>query len=158
MVVAATRSGITPAPEEGRGANPIQPVPSASRWAMFVSSRLSRENSPCRMSETLNCAIKLLGCDDDLILQNAAADVFRQPDQCCRTREFLEDSRHHLGVAIDDKLVVGFASAVHYIHPDKLPELWINEVAVALTHRGLGLGRGMAGALFELGKARYMHL
>jgi hypothetical protein len=27
--------------------------------------------------------------------------------------------------------VVGFASAVHYVHPDKAPELWINEVGVA---------------------------
>jgi ribosomal protein S18 acetylase RimI-like enzyme len=44
-------------------------------------------------------------------------------------------------VAVDDGQIVGFVSAVHYIHPDKPhPELWINEIGVAATHRGRGLG------------------
>ena len=45
------------------------------------------------------------------------------------------------------------ASAVHYVHPDKPPELWINEVGVAPTHRGLGIGRRLLEALFERGRA-----
>ena len=101
----------------------------------------------------MNCAIKVLGPGDDHILENIAADVFDNPINAAWTKEFLEDSRHHIAVAMDDRLVVGFASAVHYIHPDKPPELWINEVAVAQTHRGLGLGKAMMSALFELGKA-----
>jgi GNAT superfamily N-acetyltransferase len=56
-------------------------------------------------------------------------------------RAFLADPRHHIAVAIDDGAVVGFASAVHYIHPDKPAELWINEVAVAPTHRKRGLAK-----------------
>jgi hypothetical protein len=40
-------------------------------------------------------------------------------------------------VAIDDGLVVGFASGVHYIHPDKPPELWVN----ALLHALFDVGR-----------------
>jgi aminoglycoside 6'-N-acetyltransferase I len=101
----------------------------------------------------MNCAIKILGPGDDHILQSVADDVFDNPINGAWTKEFLEDSRHHIAVAIDDRLVVGFASAVHYIHPDKPPELWINEVAVAPSHRGLGLGKAMMSALFELGKA-----
>ena len=42
------------------------------------------------------------------------------------------------------------ASAVHYVHPDKPPELWINEVAVAPTHRSVH-GRRLMEALFERG-------
>ena len=103
-------------------------------------------------SQTMNCAVKILEPGDDDILQNVAADVFDNPINAAWTREFLEDSRHHIAVAIDDRLVVGFASAVHYIHLDKPPELWINEVAVAPTHRGLGLGKSMMSALFALGK------
>ena len=58
--------------------------------------------------------------------------------------EFLADPRHHLVVAIDEGVVVGFVSAVHYVHPDKpQPELWINEVSVAETHRGQRIGRQM---------------
>jgi ribosomal protein S18 acetylase RimI-like enzyme len=84
---------------------------------------------------------------------NVAAEVFDNPIDPQFTREFLEDPRHHIAVAIDEGLVVGFASAVHYIHPDKPPELWIIEVGVAPTHRALGLGKAVLSALFEVGRA-----
>jgi ribosomal protein S18 acetylase RimI-like enzyme len=103
--------------------------------------------------ETMNGAIKILGPGDHHVLQNVAPDVFDNPIDAAWSKEFLEDSRHHIAVAIDDRLVVGFVSAVHYIHPDKPPELWINEVAVAPTHRDLGLAKAMMRALFELGRA-----
>ena len=64
----------------------------------------------------------------------------------------MEDIRHHLVVAIDDGLVVGFASGVHYVHPDKPSALWINEVALASTHRRRGLGKKLLQALFEVGR------
>jgi len=97
--------------------------------------------------------IKILHRGDDRILMNVAADVFDNPIDGDLTREFLEDPRHHIAVAIDDGLVVGFASAVHYIHPDKRPELWINEVGLAPTHRCRGLGKAVLNALFEAGRA-----
>ena len=65
---------------------------------------------------------------------------------------YLEDSRHHLAVAVDEGHVVGFASAVHYVHPDKDAELWINEVGVAPGHRSLGLGKELLRALLDLGR------
>lgn len=55
-------------------------------------------------------------------------------------------------VAIDDGLVVGMASGVHYVHPDKPAELWINEVGVASSHRGRGIARAIIDKL--LGVAR----
>jgi GNAT superfamily N-acetyltransferase len=58
---------------------------------------------------------------------------------------------HHIAVANDDGLVIGFASGVHYIHPDKPPRLWINEVAVAPAHRRHGLGKAVLQALIALG-------
>ena len=46
--------------------------------------------------------------------------------------------------------MVGFASALHYLHPDKpRPELWINEIGVAPTHRGRGTGKALLRALRE---------
>ncbi len=60
--------------------------------------------------------------------------------------------RHHLAVALDGDVVVGMASAVHYVHPDKPPELWINEVGVAPTHRSAGVGRQLLQALFVRGR------
>jgi ribosomal protein S18 acetylase RimI-like enzyme len=97
--------------------------------------------------------IKVLQRGDEILLMNVVADVFDNPIDAELTREFLEDPRHHIAVAIDDGLVVGFASGVHYIHPDKHPELWINEVAVAPTHQRRGLGKAVLRALFEVGRA-----
>ena len=87
----------------------------------------------------MTIAIKILGRNDVDILKNVDPDVFDNSIDIPRTEEFLTDSRHHLAVAIDDDRVVGFVSAVHYVHPDKArPELWINEVSVAETHRRQG--------------------
>jgi ribosomal protein S18 acetylase RimI-like enzyme len=97
--------------------------------------------------------IKVLRRGDESTLMNVAAEVFDNPIDPKLAREFLEDPRHHIAVAIDDALVVGFASGVHYIHPDKPAELWINEVGLAPTHRRRGLGKAVLKALFEVGKA-----
>ena len=96
---------------------------------------------------------RILLSGDEPVLMNVAAEVFDNPIDPDLTKEFLADPRHHLAVAIDDGLVVAFASAVHYIHPDKPPQLWINEVAVAPTHRRRGLGKSVLQALFEVGRA-----
>jgi ribosomal protein S18 acetylase RimI-like enzyme len=49
-------------------------------------------------------------------------------------------------LAVDDATVVGMASGVEYFHPDKPPQLWINEVGVALSHRRRGIGRKLTAA------------
>lgn len=97
--------------------------------------------------------VKVLQRGDDRVLMSVAAEVFDKPIDARLTKEFLEDPRHHIAVAIDGGLVVGFASGVHYIHPDKPAELWINEVAVSPTHRRSGLGKAVIRALLEVGRA-----
>ena len=97
--------------------------------------------------------IRILGAGESDVLANVAADVFDNAVDPRWTAEFLNDSRHHLAVAVEDGQVVGMASAVHYVHPDKPPELWINEVAVAPEHRRRGLGRRLLAALFARGRA-----
>lgn len=97
--------------------------------------------------------VRLLRNGDAPVLTKVAADVFDDPIDPRATAAFLADPRHHLAVAIDDALVVGFASAVEYIHPDKArPELWINEVGVAPTHQRRGIGRQLLGALMDVGR------
>jgi GNAT superfamily N-acetyltransferase len=98
--------------------------------------------------------IRVLGPGDEAVLAHAAPDVFDHPLDPQVTAAFLADAWHHVAVALDDGRVVGFASAVHYLHPDKPhPELWINEVGVAETHRGRGLARAILRALFDAGRA-----
>jgi aminoglycoside 6'-N-acetyltransferase I len=94
--------------------------------------------------------IRILQPADVSLLATAGPDVFDDATIPCAIDEFLNDPRHHIAVAIDDGVVVGFASAVHYVHPDKpLPEFWINEVGVAASHRGRGLGKAILRGLLE---------
>jgi aminoglycoside 6'-N-acetyltransferase I len=96
--------------------------------------------------------ILLLGPSDAALLDRLAPEVFDhdvQPDWC---EDFLSDPRHHLVVARVDDIVVGMASAVDYLHPDKAPQLWINEVGVSPAHRGQGIGRRLVERLVELAR------
>jgi GNAT superfamily N-acetyltransferase len=90
---------------------------------------------------------RVLEPTDGAVLEQVAPGVFDGPVDVRWSAEFLADSRHHLAVAIESGQVVGMASGVHYVHPDKPPELWVNEVAVAPTHQGHGVGRQVLLAL-----------
>jgi aminoglycoside 6'-N-acetyltransferase I len=96
--------------------------------------------------------LRLLRPGDEAVLAAVAPGVFDNVIDERSAKEFLKDARHHLAVAIESGLVVGFASAVHYIHPDKPSELWINEVGVEPHHRNLGLGKALLSTLFEAGR------
>ena len=68
--------------------------------------------------------IKLLDSRGLHHLDNVAEDVFDDPIVEASAQEFLADPRHRLVVALDNNIVVGFVSAVIYVHPDKpAPEL-----------------------------------
>ena len=97
--------------------------------------------------------IRVLGPGDEAVLTRIAPGVFDHEIDPALSAEFLNDPRHHLVVALDQGTVVGFASGVHYVHPDKPAELWINEVGVAPTHQRQGLGKQLLGALFARGRA-----
>ena len=99
----------------------------------------------------MTVAVRLLGSDEAHVLDNVAPDVFDHQIHPRWCAEFFADPRHHLVVALDEDIVVGMASGVHYVHPDKAPELWINEVAVAPTHHGQGIGRRLVTTLVQHG-------
>ena len=86
------------------------------------------------------------------LLAQVAPGVFDNEVNPSLLREFLGDKRHHLAVALSAGWVVGMASAVHYVHPDKPAELWINEIGVADAYRGRGIGRSLLEALLERGR------
>src|SRR5262245_23112713 len=53
---------------------------------------------------------RILGPGDTAALDRVADDVFDNAVQAALAHEFLNDSRHHIAVAIDEGVVVGFAS------------------------------------------------
>jgi len=99
----------------------------------------------------MTIAVRVLGSDEAPVLDNVVDGVFDYPVDPRWCAEFFADPRHHLAVALDGELVVGIASGVHYVHPDKPPDLWINEVGVAPTHEGRGLGRRLVATLVAHG-------
>jgi aminoglycoside 6'-N-acetyltransferase I len=96
--------------------------------------------------------IRMLGPGDTAALDRVAEGVFDHTINSSLTREFLVDPRHHLCVAIEDGVVIGFASAVHYVHPDKPTELWINEVAVGPARQRRGAAKAILAELLAFGR------
>jgi aminoglycoside 6'-N-acetyltransferase I len=97
--------------------------------------------------------IQLLGAHNLDALQRVAENVFDERIDDRWSRRFLDDPSHHMLLAIDDGVVVGMASAVDYVHPDKAPQFWINEIGVAPSHQRRGIGRMLLDALLAHGKA-----
>jgi len=93
--------------------------------------------------------VKIVGQETDLHDLDLSDGVFDHPIQPDLLREFCLDSRHHLAVAVVGTRLVGFASAVHYVHPDKPAELWVNEVGVVPQWRGRGCGTRLMQCLFD---------
>jgi aminoglycoside 6'-N-acetyltransferase I len=96
--------------------------------------------------------LRRLGAADAPVLSRVGPDVFDHAVDERFTRAFLDDPRHHMVVALDGAVVVGMCSAVDYVHPDKAPQLWINELGVASTHRRRGIGRLLLDAMLAHGR------
>ena len=90
---------------------------------------------------------------DECALHQVAPGVFDRPVRPEWARDFLGDTGHHLVVAMDDETVVGMISAVVFLHPDKPPQLWINEIGVATTHQRRGIGRQLVDAMLDVGRS-----
>lgn len=97
--------------------------------------------------------LRLLGPGDAGVLSHVADGVFDDAVDRRWTAEFLADRRHHMIVALDEGVVVGMISAVDYVHPDKAPQLWINEVGVAPSHQRRGIARRLMDAILRHGWA-----
>ncbi len=102
---------------------------------------------------TLDVVFRLLGPGDVDVLAHVAPDVFDAEIDVHLAREFLRDPRHHLAVAVVEGEVIGFASGVHYVHPDKRPELLVNEVGVAPSYQRRGIGKKLLELLFARASA-----
>lgn len=96
--------------------------------------------------------IRLATIDDLVALEEIGADLFDYPIKPNRTAEFINDPRHHLMLALEKETIVGMASGIHYVHPDKEPALFIDEVSIIDTHQNRGIGRLIVKSLVAHGK------
>jgi len=97
--------------------------------------------------------VRLLNRGDAAVFRDIAQGVFDNSVDPRLIEEFLADPRHHMVVAVSSGQVVGMASAVHYVHPDKPAELWVNEVGVAPAFQRQGIGKKLVRAMLDRGLA-----
>jgi aminoglycoside 6'-N-acetyltransferase I len=96
--------------------------------------------------------VRLLTAEDIAVLHHVDPDVFDHPVQGPLAERFLATPDNRLAVATLSGVVVGMASAIAYVHPDKPRQLFINEVGVAGRVRGQGIGKRLVRALLEEGR------
>lgn len=93
-----------------------------------------------------------LGPGDAHVL--AGADVFDNPVDPDQARAFLADPGHEIVVARQDGRIVGMATGVVLLHPDKPPAFFINEVGVDEALRRKGVGSGLVERLLQIARDR----
>jgi ribosomal protein S18 acetylase RimI-like enzyme len=77
---------------------------------------------------------RLVPADLDAVL--AASPLFNGPADRAATERFLAAPDHHLFMAFDRDVAVGFVSGVETTHPDKGTEMFLYELAVDASARG----------------------
>jgi len=106
------------------------------------------------LGKTDGMEVRILTSGETAVLGRVAEGVFDNPVDPALAAEFLADPRHAICVAIEDGVVIGFASGVRYVHPDKPSEFWINEVGVAPAFRRRGAGKAVVAGLIAHAKAQ----
>ena len=94
---------------------------------------------------------RLLTGDDALVMQ-VAEDVFDKSVRADRLAAYLASPGHFMIVALADGVVVGQCAAVIHRHPDKVSELYIDEIGVSPAFQRQGIARKMLDAMFAIGR------
>ena len=100
----------------------------------------------------MNVEIRRLYAGDDALVKQIAEDVFDEPVRPDRLAAYLAAPGHFMIVALSENVVVGQCAAVIHRHPDKVSELYIDEVGVSPTFQRQGIARKILDAMFALGR------
>src|SRR4051812_40405703 len=92
--------------------------------------------------------IKRIGPGDSGLFDKVADAVFDDAVDHRRLWAYLTEPGHHMVVALRDGEMVGQVAAVVHRHPDKLTELYIDEVGVTPKLHRRGIARQMLDAMF----------
>lgn len=90
-----------------------------------------------------NVEIRKLGARDLPLLLALPEGLFDNAIDPVQAQAFLADPMNLLFMAYADDKGVGMASATLLRHPDKAPQLFINEVATRAEYRGRGIGKAL---------------
>ena len=93
-----------------------------------------------------------LSPDNAGLLDRIAEDVFDEPVRPDRLAAYLADPGHIMLVAVSDGIVIGQCAAIVHRHPDKVTELYIDEVGVSPAFQRKGIARAMVERMLAIGK------
>ena len=93
-----------------------------------------------------------LSPDNAGLLDRIAEDVFDEPVRPDRLAAYLADPGHIMLVAVSDGIVIGQCAAIVHRHPDKVTELYIDEVGVTPAVQRKGIARAMVERMLAIGK------
>jgi ribosomal protein S18 acetylase RimI-like enzyme len=96
--------------------------------------------------------VKRITADDIGLFANVAADVFDDPIHPERLSTYLAAPGHLMVLALDGDLVVGQCVGVVHPHPDKVTELYVDEVGTATSHLRQGIASATLTELFAWGR------
>ena len=88
------------------------------------------------------------------LLENVDEDVFDHPVNPTLLNEYLSNPSNALVVATIEGQVIGMATGITYVHPDKPRSLFVNEVGVSGRHHRRGIGKQLVSAILKWGKSR----
>ncbi len=95
-----------------------------------------------------------LEAGDRAVLDDVVPGTFDHPIIPVQAQAFLDEPNHELVVALDAGRVVGMVSAVVMLHPDKRPQLWVNELGVAEAWRRQGIATQLMQEIFDIADDR----
>ena len=78
--------------------------------------------------------------------------MFDEPVRPDRLAAYLADPGHIMLVAVSDGIVIGQCAAIVHRHPDKVTELYIDEVGVTPAFQRKGIARAMVERMLAIGK------
>jgi aminoglycoside 6'-N-acetyltransferase I len=119
---------------------------------MCPSSQPEAKNLPSDRTAALE--IRQVGPGDAHLFQHVAPDVFDEPIHADRLAAYLAEPNHMMLVALWDGEIVAQVAAVVHRHPDKVTELYIDEVGVTPSLHRQGIARRMLDRMFALGQAQ----
>jgi len=89
---------------------------------------------------------------DEADLGRVAPEVFDAPIHPGRLAAYLRAPGHLLLLAFEGGVVVGQCAAVLHRHPDKVTELYVDEIGTAATHRRQGIATRLLEAMLAWGR------
>jgi len=86
------------------------------------------------------------------LLEHVAEDVFDEPVDSTRARALVALSNHILMLAVAEDRVVGQALGMIHHHPDKVTELYVDDLGVAPNWQRQGIATRLVQALMAEGR------